>query len=193
MPTFLGLLIQGNFYGISLIWPATAVGLTLMILTIQNKNLLLDPMTGLYNRKYLDTFKTGERKYSIMMLDLNGFKSINDSYGHSEGDIALNSTAELLLASVGAKGTAVRYAGDEFIILLNTDDEDEAKKCIDRLEKNFENYNSTSNKPYQLRYSLGWGIFGFSDDLKDEALKVIDARMYENKKEYYSVNDRRRH
>ncbi|MCR4674028.1 MAG: GGDEF domain-containing protein, partial [Lachnospiraceae bacterium] len=120
-PIFLGLLVQSKFYGVSLIWPATAVGLTLMVLSIQNRNIVLDPLTGLYNRKYLDSFKFRDKNYCLMMLDLNGFKAINDTYGHSEGDVALQKIAELLLTTIGMKGTAVRYAGDEFIVLLNTD------------------------------------------------------------------------
>ncbi len=191
-PIFLGLLVQGRFYGISTIWPATAVGLTLMVLAMQNRNIMLDSMTGLYNRKYLDSFNPSEKKYCMMMLDLNGFKAINDTYGHSEGDAALTKAAELMLATVGSKGTAVRYAGDEFIILLNTDNPNVATDCIYRLKKNFEDYYLSGNKPYKLTFSLGWGIFDFSSTPKDLVLKTLDDRMYEDKREYYKTNDRRK-
>ncbi len=191
-PIFLGLLVQNIFYGVSVIWPAAAVGFTLMILSIQNHNMLLDPMTGLHNRKYLDSFDLRSRRYCMMMLDLNGFKSVNDNYGHSEGDVALINTAELLLTSVGAMGTVVRYAGDEFILLLNTDSPDTVNAYIKRLAYNFDNYNSNSDKPYKISYSLGWGIFDFSIVSMDDVLKTLDERMYEDKRKYYSVNDRRK-
>jgi len=193
MPTILGLWIQSQFYGISIIWPATAVGLTLMVLSLQNRNLIVDAMTGLYNRKYLDYFINRYKTCCMMMLDLNGFKSINDNYGHSEGDVAIIKTGELLLKTAGTKGTAVRYAGDEFIVLLNINDPEDAKKYIDRLKHNFEEYYSSGQKPYKVTFSVGYGIFDFKDSTLDEVLRILDQRMYDNKREYYKHNDRRKH
>ncbi len=191
-PMFIGLIVQGYFYGISLIWPASAVGLTLMVLTIQNRNLLLDPLTGLYNRKYLERFEQPGLRFCLMMLDLNDFKTINDTYGHSEGDAAIVQAADLILSAVGNLGTAVRFAGDEFIILLNTRDSSEAEVCIRRVQRTFAEYNRKSSKPYKITYSLGWGIFDSSQSTMDEILKTIDERMYDDKHNYYEKNDRRR-
>ncbi len=191
-PIFLGLLIQGKIYGISLIWPATAVGFTIMIISIQNRKILMDSMTGLYNRQYLESFTAEDKKYCMMMVDLNGFKAINDNFGHSEGDVAIIKTAELLLSSVGSRGTAVRYAGDEFILLLNTDNTAIALECINNLRRNFEEYYSTDKKPYKITFSLGWGIFDLKNTNLDEILKTLDKRMYDNKREYYKDNDRRK-
>jgi len=192
VPTFLALIIQGSFYGISLIWPGTAVGLTLMVLSFQNRNLLLDMMTGLYNRNYLDSFKHGHKKFCMMMLDLNGFKSINDTFGHTEGDAALIKTAELILTSIGAMGTAVRYAGDEFIVLLNTDNELVVREYIERMEQTFDAYYNGTDKPYQITFSLGWGIFDFSNNTMDTVLKILDQRMYDSKRAYYCTHERRK-
>ena len=57
------------------------------------------------------------------MIDLNGFKQINDNYGHAEGDLALCIVADLLLKSFSEYGVVTRYAGDEFVIMLNTTDD----------------------------------------------------------------------
>lgn len=60
---------------------------------------------------------------SGIMIDLNGFKQINDNYGHAEGDLALCIVADLLLKSFSEYGVVTRYAGDEFVIMLNTTDD----------------------------------------------------------------------
>ncbi|MCR5627422.1 MAG: GGDEF domain-containing protein [Lachnospiraceae bacterium] len=193
IPTFIGLIVQGTFYGISLIWPASAVGLILMVLSMQNRNLLIDSMTGLYNRQYLTNFKHADKKLCIMMIDLNDFKSINDKYGHSEGDRAIIKTANLLNTSVGVLGTAVRYAGDEFIILINTDSQATVRKCLDRMHHNFSMFNANNRLPYTLHFSCGWGIFDLNKDSMDKILKIVDSRMYEDKRAYYEKNDRRKH
>ena len=123
-PIFICVCLQMFFYGISTIWVGIAVGYTNLMLALQNENIFIDKLTGLYNRYYLDKI-LGElkrkRKIAMMMLDMNGFKSINDNFGHSQGDEALVSLADILEKTVGADGTVTRFAGDEFVILLNTE------------------------------------------------------------------------
>ncbi len=93
--------LQYYFYGISTIWVGIAVGFTSMVLALQNENIFLDKLTGLFNRYYLDRISRElmvHPKLAIMMIDMNGFKGINDNFGHSEGDDALvsNSVDEIM-------------------------------------------------------------------------------------------------
>ena len=91
-PIFICVCLQIFYYGISTIWVGIAVGYTSLMLSLQNENIFIDKLTGLYNRYYLDKI-SGElkrkRKIAMMMLDMNDFKSINDTFGHSQGDDAL--------------------------------------------------------------------------------------------------------
>lgn len=78
---------------------------------------------------------------SGIMIDLNGFKQINDNYGHSKGDAALIIVADLLRKSFSKYGIVTRYAGDEFVVMLNTTDEQFIPELIERAKKNFQEEN----------------------------------------------------
>lgn len=128
-----------------------------------------------------------------MMLDMNGFKEINDTLGHSQGDDALFTVAEILQSTIGSLGTAIRYAGDEFVVVLNTDREEIAESCRERIKKNLTNFNENGTKKYHLSASIGIGIFDLKKSSFDKILEIIDKRMYDDKKAFYSSaqHDRR--
>ena len=191
-PVFFGLYVQTHFYGVSSIWPSAAIGLTLMVMYIQNRNIQIDNLTGLFNRHYLKDLKLGQKSFALMMFDLNNFKNINDTYGHSEGDVALIEASGIINRTVGTRGIVVRYGGDEFIVLLNTGDEAVGQEYIDKIQHNLSDYNLVSGKPYQLSTSIGWGIFNLESYSMDEIIKIVDERMYEAKHEYYKTHDRRK-
>ena len=196
-PIFICVCLQMFYYGISTIWVGIAVGYTSLMLALQNENIFIDKLTGLYNRYYLDKI-SGElkrkRKITMMMLDMNDFKSINDNFGHSQGDDALVSLAEVLEKTVGAKGTVVRYAGDEFVIILNNGDEEAAEKCKQLIKANLEEFNKRHKKKYKLSASIGVGVFDLEKGNVDKIMEKIDKLMYEDKRAYYALthNDRRR-
>jgi len=129
------------------------------------------------------------------MIDMNGFKGINDSFGHSQGDDALVMMAEILRRTVGENGTVVRYAGDEFVIVLNTEREDVCDACRIKIKENLKDFNNRGLKKYKLSASIGLGIFDLNESSVDEILEIIDDRMYDDKKAYYESggNDRRGH
>ena len=196
-PIFVCVCLQMFYYGISTIWVGIAVGYTSLMLSLQNENIFIDKLTGLYNRYYLDKI-SGElkrkRKIAMMMLDMNDFKSINDTWGHSQGDDALVSLAGVLQKSVGPDGTVVRYAGDEFVIVLDNGDEKSAEAYSELIKKNLEEFNENHKKKYKLSASIGVGVFDLEKSNVDKILERIDKRMYEDKKAYYAAShhDRRR-
>ena len=196
-PIFICVCLQNFFYGISTVWVGIAVGFTSLMLALQNENIFIDKLTRLFNRYYLDriseTLKRSN-KIAMMMIDMNGFKSINDNLGHSQGDDALFSMAEILRETVESHGTAVRYAGDEFVIVINTDNEQVAASYRDKIKQKLADFNKKRIKKYKLSASIGMGIFDLKQNNLDEILEIIDRRMYEDKKAYYeaSANDRRR-
>ncbi len=191
-PVFIGLFVQTFFYGVSSIWPSAAVGFTLMVMYIQNRNIQIDNLTGLFNRHYLHSLNLGQKTFALMMFDLNNFKNINDTYGHSEGDVALIEASGIINRTVATRGIVVRYGGDEFIVLLNTADEAVGREYIDKIQHNLSDYNLVSGKPYQLSISIGWGIFNLESNSMNEIIKIVDERMYEAKREYYKTHDRRK-
>ena len=101
--------------------------------------------------------------------------------------------AELLLGSVGSHGTVIRYAGDEFVIVLNTDNEEVAESYRERIKLNLAKFNAAQLKKYKLSVSIGLGIFDLNESSFDEMLEIIDKRMYEDKRLFYETesHDRR--
>ena len=124
------------------------------------------------------------------MLDLNDFKAINDIYSHNEGDLALKALADILVQVVQNQGVVMRFAGDEFIIVINTADENTVADYTDAINKAISKYNKKSGKPYTLSVAIGGDIFNIKDS-DDDFLQTIDELMYKNKSEYYSNHERK--
>ena len=196
VPILLGTLIQGFTYGVSVIWPSIGIAVCSIVLCLQNENIFIDKLTGVYNRYFLDEIKKDFRKKSkgtigSMMLDMNGFKSINDLYSHEEGDNALISVANILKEVISSNGSIIRFAGDEFVIIVKTSSEAELLTYKDNILKSFDEFNKTSGKPYKLSAAIGTSLYDFSKGDVSDFLNNIDALMYIDKENYYKNHDRR--
>jgi|GEM_PF-6509983 len=119
---------------------------------------------------------------SILMIDLDGFKQVNDQFGHQSGDEVLRQTAEFLRASVRDIDHVGRYGGDEFLLLLPNTDADGARQFASRLLDGAEDA-VTSVNGQRLPIQLSAGIATTSTDgtTRQALLTVADARMYESK------------
>lgn len=197
IPVFIAMAVQGVFYGISVIWVGVTIAIAGTMTALKNEVIYLDKLTGIYNRSYLDNLQKGIiKKKNVyitgVMIDLNGFKSINDNYGHAEGDEALIATANLLRYTVGELGSTIRYAGDEFVILLNTTNQDLVEDTIHKIQEAFTNYNTTSRKPYKLSASMGYATLDLNHQTMSEFMNMIDRRMYADKEKYYEETKKKR-
>ena len=189
-PIFLGCAIQVIFYGVSLMWVSTAVGLTAIYMSVQNEFSYLDKLTGLYNRAYLDYLlenSTRERNnLGGIMIDVDYFKDINDNYGHSYGDEALVDVARVLTFAKPDKAVATRFAGDEFIILVKSTKEKELQQIVTSIRDELKMFNETEERRYKLSLSLGYSIYEPAHDSIDNFLKRMDDNMYLEKKEKHT-------
>ena len=196
IPVILGVVIQAFFVEIAITWTSIAISVAGIMTALKNEIIFIDCLTGLYNRMYLEFLhkRACNKKdcwVSGIMIDLNGFKQINDNYGHAEGDLALCIVADLLRKSFSEYGVVTRFAGDEFVIMLNTTDEQLIQKIIKSAKKNFVIENEKNNKPYQLSASMGYAITNLSNETIDDFMNRIDEQMYQDKLKYYEHNDRR--
>lgn len=196
IPVILGVVIQAFFVEISITWTSIAISVAGIMTALKNEIIFTDCLTGLYNRVYLEFLhkracNKKDRWVSGIMIDLNGFKQINDNYGHAEGDLALCIVADLLRKSFSEYGVVTRYAGDEFVIMLNTTDDQLIQKIIKSAKKNFVTENEKNDKPYQLSASMGYAITNLSNETIDDFMNRIDEQMYQDKMKYYEHNDRR--
>ena len=196
IPVILGVVIQAFFVEIAITWTSIAISVAGIMTALKNEIIFTDCLTGLYNREYLKFLhkRACNKKdcwVSGIMIDLNGFKQINDNYGHAEGDLALCIVADLLRKSFSEYGVVTRYAGDEFVIMLNTTDDQLIQKIIESAKKNFVTENEKNDKPYQLSASMGYAITNLSNETIDDFMNRIDEQMYQDKLKYYEHNDRR--
>lgn len=194
-PVYVGSFIQMMCYGIALIWVSVAFGLTSLYLNLQNEATFLDSLTKLYNREYMIRYLSYMDNQSLygMMIDINSFKSINDTYGHLEGDFVLKVVADILLKNVGKQGIAVRQGGDEFLVITKTKDENDMKAMKEKICQNLEDFQKKHQLPYHISLSIGIGTYDGRTQNIDDFLKAIDQKMYEEKRLYYSSqgHDRR--
>ena len=183
-PIFMGCALQVIFYGISLIWVSMAIGMTAIYMSLQNEFSYLDKLTGLYNRAYLDYYlenasKDPHKRLGGIMIDVDYFKKINDTYGHSAGDEALLDVARVINFAKTDKAIATRFAGDEFILLLKATNDAEMQRIIKNIQDEVELFNETEGREYKLSLSLGYAIYSPEKESLDDFLKHMDDNMYE--------------
>ena len=147
--------------------------------------------TGLYTRPYMIQYlgtavnqASDPVQVAGIMMDIDSFKSINDTFGHLTGDDAIENTGKLLLGVISKNGIAARYAGDEFVVILKIKSKDEITSLIQRIEKATEEFNASSQKQYKLSFSFGYSIYE-KNDTTDEFLGRMDRAMYNEKHRKY--------
>lgn len=188
-PCLAGVLIQLFFYGITTSWASVAVALCFVQMQSYAENLYTDELSGLYNRRYLNSLltkqaRTNRRSLYGIMMDINDFKHINDSFGHSTGDQAICKMGDILFRSIPEGGIAIRYAGDEFIVLLPGGDETTALATAKEIDRHLSRFNHSGEAPFTLTVSMGWA--GFDPQSGKEAfLTAMDEKMYEKKRKYH--------
>lgn len=153
---------------------------------------MTDSLTGCYNRKgfkYYETFaleeaKKADKKLFVCVLDLNGLKYLNDTYGHEAGDTGIRTVADALRASVPEVARIIRTGGDELLVFAALDsDSSEPEEMGRRLEEYLDNYNKTHDNPFRVSASYGY-VFEDIDENVDSLEKYIqtaDEKMYEMK------------
>jgi diguanylate cyclase (GGDEF)-like protein/putative nucleotidyltransferase with HDIG domain len=152
---------------------------------------LTDNLTGLQNSRYMYSFFDQERSRSerhgyalvLMMMDLDGFKRVNDTFGHHVGDEILRRVAHVLRGQVRSGDTLIRYAGDEFVAVLHRVTPDMVLEMKARLQASVENfsYEVRPGRVARIGISIGHATYGQDGTAIDELMEVADQRMYQDK------------
>lgn len=171
-------------------------------LAVLRINAITDPLTGLYNRRFLlehldreiSRAERGEGLVSLVMLDLKGFKSVNDRFGHPVGDSLLVRTARIIRGSLRAIDAGCRWGGDEFVIVLPNTDLLAAFSVAERVRRKL----AATSFPRATEVTLGlhYGIAAYPTDGKtaDFLLKIADLRLYQCRAQSrFPGPERRRH
>ncbi len=186
LPILIGAALQFAFYGLSLAWLASAIGLVGLFMMQQNEMAYIDSLTDTYNRQYLNHIVTSWINrgiaFSGAMLDIDDFKAINDTCGHTEGDKALKAVADLLKQSCRNGERVFRFAGDEFIVLNMTDSADGLRAYMERVNEQAAAING-EDAAYRIR--LSYGVSACAAESLDAFLKELDEQMYAMKAEHH--------
>lgn len=150
-----------------------------------------DPLTGLFNRRYLEETLSrelaraarGGTSLGICMADIDRFKSFNDQHGHQAGDLILKMLAEILSSFSRAEDVVCRYGGEEFLILLPGADMDVTMRRAEDWRRAFEQTKlEFEGESFSTTLSLGVAVFPQHGATSDELLKRVDEALYLSKR-----------
>jgi diguanylate cyclase (GGDEF)-like protein len=185
----IGLIIQYFAPGVTYSILGMVFGFIIGAMNIQYSNATTDFLTGVYNRRSLDTYLARKiknmkknEKFAAFMLDLNNFKIINDKYGHNAGDTALEEAANILKRVVSPHDYLARFGGDEFFIISNIDSERDIRSLVWQIQRQTIRYNQASSRPYKIEFSIGYSVYRKNSGMTAKQFKnVVDKLMYEDK------------
>ncbi len=170
---------------------AAAVIYNSMVFEQTQEDSLTDPLTGLPNTRFMVMHLTRElarserlkSEVALLVMDLDNFKDINDTYGHHVGDRALREVAGVLRAGIRPYDICVRYAGDEFIVVLSGCSGEEAERKRVELQHAVDGlaFEARPEKTLPLAISIGAAVFPHDGDSYETLLANADSRMYRDK------------
>lgn len=152
---------------------------------------LTDPMTGIPNARSLQIqFETEvararrtNSQFQVLMLDLDGFKAVNDTFGHKTGDMLLREVAKVMRGQLRDYDFLARYAGDEFVVIAPETNEIDVQELCDRLEKAVVDFSlpTEDGRPAKVGVSLGAAGYPQAGETLDQIIIAADKQMYEVK------------
>ncbi len=159
-----------------------------------------DPLTNLNNRGQLARYVSQKsnlmiegRATYVVMIDVNDFKNVNDTYGHAEGDSALVIIAKALLKAVKSRTIPLflgRYGGDEFVLIAHPVKEEELTELLDHVRDNICSMCKSENKPYLLTIGIGYDEMLGEEDTFQKCMQRADDKLYINK-EYIKAKQKK--
>ncbi len=177
---------------VQLEYVGTVFAALLLLVYVQNSNVNEDYLTGISNRRALYTSleravaESHRHPFAAIMIDVDYFKQINDTYGHSEGDAALATVVHLLKKSFHKNALISRYGGDEFCVVIPAKQEVDLEAALCHLKNNLAVYNEHHYKPYAIELSYGGALYDPSKaQTADEFLSYVDSILYEVKEEHH--------
>lgn len=189
LPLIAGTVLQFYFPAHSPVLPCAALSLLMVFINLQNRQISTDALTGLNNRHQLNKYLELQcakiedvPPLFLIMIDIDHFKAINDTYGHIVGDDALVSVSKILKNVCGGSDFLSRYGGDEFTVVCRRKSPLKVRQLVERIERAVLEFNEKENKAYLLSLSLGFSMLGDEGDFSTMGLfKRADSQMYQDK------------
>ena len=193
IPLIIAAIVQAHNEHIQVLFLMVAFTLLMTFLHLQNIQASRDYLTSLYNRSVGELTLTNMLQHrgkgkliGGLLMDIDGFKEVNDQYGHDFGDRCLRDFSQLLTESFSRSWLICRYGGDEFLLFREMYSPVVMEDAIIKFKKNLDHFNAMDNFPFVLSASIGKGIDEGSSAYSASAfIKVLDVRMYLNKRSHY--------
>ncbi|MDO9265942.1 MAG: GGDEF domain-containing protein [Sulfurimonas sp.] len=160
------------------------------LMQILNKMARVDQLTGMFNRKYLDEFADttipqalrSKTPYGILMIDIDFFKMINDTYGHDIGDEAIRVVSRVIKESIRTSDVPIRFGGEEFIVLLHNCNRAHVKDVAEKIRTNFaKQVISAGSDTFSKTLSVGTVMFPDDSESIWKCIKYADISLYHAK------------
>ncbi len=154
-----------------------------------------DALTGIYNRnggeKLIAKLMSKDHHFALALIDLNGFKAVNDIFGHDAGDEVLIFVAEQLNENIRKNDVAVRWGGDEFVLLLQADDEESVQNVIEKVNNAVKQpfYFNGDTTPTVVSMSVGVSFYPQTSSNLHALIKLADIAMYKAKQNKIAAPD----
>lgn len=184
----LGGIVQEYFNTLWISFPLITLLILLIYIYIQNRQITTDVLTGINNRGFFEKYiknlfeQNQDNNWYLFIMDIDSFKSINDTYGHTSGDTALIETGEILeKAFIQTDSIVARYGGDEFAAIVTNCNEYLARDIISKIHREADEFN-IGRTTYKLSISVGYSRRDHSDSIR-QLIASADKMMYANKKE----------
>ncbi len=182
----LGVVLQSINQNLRTSSPCLSLAVLYVYLTMQNKKVITDGLTGINNRRELDAYLERRLKqrteWGMLLIDVDDFKKINDTIGHKIGDEALWHVADILRTEFSGDGCFVaRYGGDEFVICGEWKNRAELEQCIASIQKRVDSFNMEKERNYKLSLSVGAALWSECADSEASIVELADRSMYKQK------------
>lgn len=160
------------------------------LMQILNTMARVDQLTGMYNRKFLDEFTDvsipqalrSKTTYAILMIDIDFFKMINDTYGHDVGDEAIRIVSRVIKSQIRSSDIAIRYGGEEFIALLYNCSKENVLKIAQSIRTEFAQQKIPANgEMFSKTLSIGCSQFPQDSESIWKCIKFADISLYRAK------------
>jgi len=182
----IGAAIDIVFRVTNILWPCITTALLYVYFFIIRSDAKIDSLTGIGNRnnfyEYINHLskQLEKREYKFIKIDLEYLEKINDSYGYMEGDNALRDTSTIIKSCIRHTDFAVRYGGDEFIIITTADID--SQRIMDRIMESIKAQNNKQSRPYQLSINYSYDIFTTNSNYSiQDFLSHLDSQIQKNK------------
>ena len=188
-----GTVLQGAFYGMAFGWLSVAIAFVFVDSQLRSLRSYIDELSGLFGRKYMNyclerIHATQEKDIYGIMMDVNCFKEINDTYGHGAGDRAIQEIGHILSGALVANSVAIRISGDEFMVLIRHGSEEILNKICAAIEQRVQRYNAAAPAgSFQLSFSTG--VAKYEGGSVEKFLAELDERMYAEKRAFHAARN----